>query len=167
MLTQEYLKQRLEYDPETGIFIWKYNPLSTKTRNTRFAGKVAGSIRRDESRPRHDYWSININGMHCTAHRLAWLYVTGYLPKRLDHKDGDGLNNRFDNLREATHSQNSANTYNKETGIRETDHGYQARIQIDGISKCLGTFTTKEEAQLVYIEASNTHFGEFSRFQRQ
>ena len=42
------------------------------------------------------------------AHRLAFLYMKGYIPKLIDHKDRNGLNNKWNNLREANKSTNGA-----------------------------------------------------------
>lgn len=70
-LNQETLKKLLSYNEETGIFRW----LDTVDHQLR--GKNAGYL---HSR----YWAIKVNGSPYLAHRLAWLYVYGYWPDRVD-----------------------------------------------------------------------------------
>jgi hypothetical protein len=96
--TQEELKKVLRYDPDTGIFTWRV----TKPGNAK-KGSEAGYLN-------DGYRKIKINDILYGAHRLSWLYMTGELPTVLiDHKDGDRSNNRWDNLRKASDSQNQGN----------------------------------------------------------
>src|SRR5687768_12460870 len=89
-LTAERLRSILQYDPETGAF----------TRDGRSVGTLAARGR----------ITIKIDGVRHYAHRLAWLYVTGvHADGDLDHRDVDGTNNRFANLRECHDSTNQAN----------------------------------------------------------
>src|SRR6186713_1949490 len=99
-LTQEELKQILSYSPETGEFSW----LITNS-NRAIAGSVAGSLFPT------GYTAIQIRGARHLAHRLAWLYMTGKWPRfQVDHKDRCRSNNRWDNLRQATNTQNAHNS---------------------------------------------------------
>lgn len=91
-LTQDALKSHLSYDHETGLFI--------RLRN----GRVAGNKRDD------GYITIGVNYRRYYAHRLAWLYVHGYMPTtEIDHINQNTSDNRISNLREASKSQNQAN----------------------------------------------------------
>jgi len=96
----EELRSVLEYDQETGVFVWK------KRGYGRTVGKVAGS--KDIA----GYLRIAINGERFKSHRLAWFYVHGFDPGDLviDHIDGDPSNNRIHNLRLATNAQNGMNS---------------------------------------------------------
>lgn len=97
-LTAERLRELLSYDPETGIF------RRVATRRQVKSGDIAGS---DDGK---GYWRIRVNGEKHRAHRLAWLYVNGAWPiDQLDHINGDKLDNRICNLREATNSENQQN----------------------------------------------------------
>lgn len=97
MITQEYLKSILNYDPLTGILTW------VNSSRGGWNGKEAGT-------PCIGYLRITINKKNYLAHRLAWLYIYGKFPDGiLDHIDGDKTNNRINNLREATFSQNVMN----------------------------------------------------------
>src|SRR5690349_15052213 len=96
-LTQQYLKEILHYDPETGVFIWYTSRGHCK------AGNVAGSLNLG-------YILIGICNFKYQAHRLAWLYMTGEWPTfEIDHKNGVSSDNRWENLREATRIINGQN----------------------------------------------------------
>ncbi|EJT0117290.1 HNH endonuclease [Salmonella enterica] len=97
MLTQEKLKSILEYNPLTGEFIYKV------TRGNKKKGSIAGTIASD------GYIRIQISGKIYMAHLLAFLYMEGYLPEMVDHKDRVRSNNKWDNLRKSTSSQNQRN----------------------------------------------------------
>jgi hypothetical protein len=103
---------------------------------------------------------------------LIWLYMTGEWPSDdIDHRDRDGLNNRWANLREATRSQNLANRcaqVNNAIGVKgvclERATGrYLAYIKVAGRTIALGRFGTAEEASRAYMAAALQHFGEFAR----
>ena len=91
-------------------------------------------------------------------------------PLRIDHKDGNGLNNQRDNLREATHAQNMMNRKESITnttgyvGVTRAYNGrYQASIQVNGKYQRLGIFDTAEQAGTAYQEASRRLRGEWHR----
>lgn len=118
------------------------------------------------------YRIIKIYGKAYPAHRLAFLYMTGKFPsEQVDHKDLNGLNNRWDNLRPATRTQNSWNCkaqINNTSGFKgaylDNRWGrYQALIRVNGKSKSLGYFDTAKEAGAAYAVAAKNYFGEFSR----
>lgn len=98
LLTQERLKQVLDYESETGIFRWKKAHRGTR------ADRLAGTDHKE------GYISINIDYRLYLAHRLAWLYVYGELPASdVDHVNRDRSDNRISNLRLATRKQNMEN----------------------------------------------------------
>src|ERR1700744_5004792 len=103
-LTAGYVRSILDYDPETGIFVWKHRPTHPKSWNTRYAGKVAG--RKSKSK----YLEIGIDGFLYISHRIAWLHFYGDYPREeIDHIDNNRQNNKICNLREATPQQNKKN----------------------------------------------------------
>lgn len=175
-LTAARLRELLHYDPETGIFTWRPRPVrvgferNDRSWNTRYSGKPAGSV--NKRRGGDSYRYITVDDTSYLAHRLAWLYMTGEWPAdEVDHRNLDGLNNRWGNLREATGTQNLGNTRvnsKNTTGfkgvsfLRRTGR-YYAQIRIDHKSRHLGYFDTPEEAHAAYVAAAERYFGEFAR----
>lgn len=117
------------------------------------------------------YVTIMIDGKAYQAHRVAWLYMTGRWPKdQIDHIDGDGANNRWTNLREATPSQNAFNTRPKKSrglpkGVVNNKGKFEAQITVNGIRLYLGRYQTIDEADAAYREAAIHHAAEFARFE--
>lgn len=100
MLTRERIVQCLDYDPETGIFVWANPP----KHNSKLLGQRAGNLRAD------GYRIIRIAGIAYYSSRLACLWMTGKLPdEEMDHIDRDPSNDRWGNLREADSSLNKRN----------------------------------------------------------
>jgi len=163
-LTQQRLKEVLEYYPDAGIFVWNKN----RGGGAR-CGDIAGSILKGFQRQRVQ---IRIDDTLYYAHRLAFFYMTGTWPiKGVDHKDGDGLNNRWNNLREANQAQNAANQKlrsDNTTGFKgvtfvKRSGRYRASIRVQQKPIHLGYFDTPEAAHIAYFEAAQRHFGKFAR----
>jgi hypothetical protein len=157
MVTQKELHEIFEY--RDGQLIWK-----SPTSNRVSVGDVAGTPHPS------GYLKICVNGKKYFAHRLIYLFHHGHMPMFLDHIDRNGLNNKIENLREATLSQNSANT-----SIRsDNTSGYRgvswdkkakkwlAKITIFRKQKYLGYFSSPEAAYEVYCEAARNHYGKFA-----
>lgn len=158
MLTQKRLKYLVNYDPNTGAFLSRIQRSTCKS--------VLGC---KAVRGKMVYLRIVIDRKHYYAHRLAWFYVYGEMPKLLDHVNGDGCDNRIKNLREASHSDNHANTaWNNDNktgfkGVSVAKSGrYYASIHKDGKSLNLGHYTTPEEAHAAYRDAAHRLFGNFA-----
>jgi len=99
MITQQELKKKLEYNPESGNFRWKVNTGGGRI------GAVAG-YKRSEG-----YINIHLGKKQFPAHRLAWLYVHGYLPENdIDHRNRIKHDNRLSNLRESSRQCNNRNS---------------------------------------------------------
>jgi len=94
------------------------------------------------------YLSVYVNGSPFRVHRLIFLYHKGYLPKYLDHIDGDTLNNKIENLRPCTNSENLMNAKLSKlntSGIkgvswRKVERLWVARITTGGKGLHLGSF---------------------------
>ena len=170
------IKKLLNYDPETGIFVWLSRPVrpdyesSDRSWNTKYSGKLAGSIHASTS-GRLFYINIKIYNKLYLAHRLVFLYMTGKFPlDQVDHKDRNGLNNRWENLRQANRMENSWNCgpqINNTSGFKGVHLDkrwgrYQALIRIRGKNKSLGYFDNPEDAHIAYATAAKKHFGEFA-----
>ncbi len=161
MTNQELLSlcnEYLEYNPDTGVFIWK----KTKTNSVK-RGDVAGCFD-------GNYTVIGINGRSIGAHRIAFLMHYKYLPKYIDHKNGVKTENWAMNLRDCTKQQNHFNigptsvnrSGYKGVGWRENRKKWRARIMKDQKEKSLGHFDCKHEAAKAYNKAAKELFGEFA-----
>lgn len=159
MISHEELQRILDYDRETGHFTWK---ISAKAITI---GAIAGHIKTDDG-----YIRIKIQGKRYYAHILAWFYITGAWPVgKLDHRNTYRGDNRFENLREGTSSQNSGNRktdFDNKLGIKgvteEPSGRFRAKICKDGKIYSLGCFATKDQAAEAYRIKSEELFGEFS-----
>jgi hypothetical protein len=164
-LTQAQVRELFDYDPSAGHLIWKIE------RYRKHPGDIAGC---DHFR-RNGYKTVtvSINYKRYLAHRIIWLWVTGKWPvEEIDHKDGDGSNNRWSNLREATKLQNGSNLpikRNNKTGVagvavdkRRGD--YRARIMVNRKEIYLGNFPTIKEAAEARRLAEQKYFGEYIRY---
>ena len=146
-LTVDLLNHLFEYDKETGNLIWKIQQRGIRK------GSIAGSVKS------HGYLCVGINYNSYRAHRLIFLMHKGYLPKTIDHINGDKLDNRIENLRAATVGQNQ---HNRKTNANNTS-GYKgvwwnkaskkwaAGIKLEGKRIHLGYFDNVEEAAEVIL----------------
>jgi hypothetical protein len=159
MITQEEVCRRFNYEPESGYLVWKWQDDRPNNINGRFAGQIAGS-------PCNHGLHVSIMGRTYLAHRLIWLYVHGYMPEYIDHRNGNNIDNRLTNLRPCSPAQNAANVYKLDRGISKQRRKYRARIGISGVNLSLGYFDTREEAQAAYHAAADKYFGEFARINR-
>ena len=159
MMTHELALKWFEY--KDGLLYWKVN------RGTRKVGDLVGAI---NGKNKSGYYKsgITINGTrnYYTMHRLIYLYHHGYLPKILDHIDGNRLNNNIENLRPATHSQNN---FNRAIGKNNTS-GYKNitrtkcnswQVIIAGIY--IGCYKKLNEAKAAAEEARNEIAREYAR----
>lgn len=159
------LRLLLKYDPDTGIFRWNVS------RGGRLAGSVAGHLA--TLHPGVQYVMIRINNQLIFAHRLAWQYMTGKTSEIfIDHKDGNSLNNRYDNLREATLSQNAANSKKRSdntSGLKGVSYDkinrkWVARVRVhNGPYKNLGRYDDKDQAAAAYAFAIKELHQQFAR----
>ena len=140
----ELLHKVFRYDPETGL-------LTSRLKTKR--GRVVGWLD-DEGYIRVVvYW--NGHAYKRRAHRLIWAMVTGQYPiDEIDHKNGVKADNRWDNLREANHSENAHNAKRNEfVGTHFRKGKWQAVIGLGGKRINLGNYKTREEAHQAYLKA--------------
>lgn len=153
-LTQKRLKALLSYNPLTGLFRWRVWRGGFAKRGT-----IAGS------RHWRGYVCIYVNNRPYMAHRLAWLYTFGRMPRfEIDHRNRIRHDNRLRNLREATDAQNQENQAqphkaDSKSGLLGVDfhkHAWRARIQSRGRKYHLGHFRTAALAHAAYCCAKRT-----------
>lgn len=123
--------------------------------------------RRGYTRP-DGYVYVRLNGRSFGEHRLVHLLFTGEWPPQVDHANGERSDNRPENLRSASHSQNCMNR----KPARATSKGcywlprrnkWIAQIGAAGSRRTLGYFATEAEAANAYAEAAAQFHGEFMR----
>ena len=157
MITQAELKNLVDY--VGGKLIAKTNSKQRKV------GTVIGTLT-----PK-GYLLASVQGRLQRVHRLVFLYHHGYMPIQVDHIDGNRINNKIENLREATSSQNNQNRKaTSSSGIKgvvwhKQSKKWVASICVNRKSVHLGSFLSIEEAALVANKARQSAHGEFYRGQ--
>jgi hypothetical protein len=156
--TRERILELFSYYPETGNLVWKMSRGGAK------AGAHAGHL------DTCGYWQVGVDRRQYQVHQLIWLIETGvWADLEIDHKDTVKTNNRFGNLRLATHGQNNAHREvrsNSKTGllgVHERRPGkYTAQIRVNKKHIHLGTFSNKNDAAIAYAKAAYEYHGEFA-----
>jgi hypothetical protein len=156
-LTKEYLHQIFEYK-DGGLF-WKITKKKIK------AGSKVGAL------GSNGYLSTNIEKKRYLLHRLIFLFHNGYLPKLIDHIDGNRFNNNINNLREANFSENICNAKlykSSKSGLKnvywlKNANKWAVRLNINKKRVFLGLFEDVELADLVAHEARDKYHGKFAK----
>jgi hypothetical protein len=155
------LAESLSFDHETGQFRWTKRPSNRVS-----IGDIAGTINGA------GYRQITLGGKFYYAHRLVWLFTHGVWPEsHIDHVNLNKDDNRIENLRLATRSQNLANSgvrKNNKSGIKgvyfDKDRGcWIAKIMCRRRRYLLGQFLTGALASAAYAAAAEKLHGEFAR----
>ena len=152
--------EAFDYNPESGVLYLK----KPRGRHGRFKkGSTVGRIHicgPTENTKKH-YLRTFFNGHHVYVHRIIYVIMTGEQPQEVDHIDGNGLNNKWSNLRSVSHRENGKNQKhikNNTSGVKgvsfRKDNGqWRARITVDDKSINLGTFKDKQDAINARIDA--------------
>ena len=158
VVTQEQLKNLFDY--EDGKLIRKKNGKS--------AVITMGTKR---------YERISVDEKIQALHRMIFLWHHGYLPKTIDHIDGDRLNNRIENLREVTQQQNCLNSKHRATSRSPYKNvflqsqpknsnwkqNWIVSLTVNGKRKYIGSFEDLELADLVAMEARDKYHGKYAK----
>ncbi|WP_342106342.1 HNH endonuclease signature motif containing protein [Methylobacterium sp. SI9] len=157
------LRRILSYHPRTGRLTWR-----VKVANRVQIGDAA------DNGHEGDYRNVTIKGRSYRAHRIIWKMVTGEEPiGEIDHRDLVRSNNRWLNLRAASHSDNACNKslYRNNTtgltGVHPHGSSYHAQIKRHGRQIHLGAFRTIEAAHAAYLAAARELHGSFNRSLRE
>jgi len=166
MIDYQLAKALFDYNPESGELTWRVQTNATPK------GKAAGTVRKHKVDRYTSYINVTILGDPYKAHRIIWLMQTGKWPeKHIDHIDGNGLNNKWSNLREATASQNAMNQRvrsDSASGIKGVSYDkarnvWYVYIDVDKKRKHLGRYETKDEAAAARLAAEKIYHGEYAR----
>jgi len=159
-LAIESLREQLRYEARTGSLFWKVQG------KKRRVGVPAGSLMKN------GYRYVRVNGKLICEHRAAWAISHGEWPlSTIDHINGNPSDNRLENLRTASISENAGNRgaqTNNTSGFKgvsrlKQNGKWRATIQCDHRIHHLGYYSSSEKAAEVYKEAAQRLFGEFSR----
>jgi len=157
VLTQEQVSDLFDY--RDGHLYWKRPPTARVK-----AGAQAGYIN-DKG-----YVIVRLKYINHGEHRLIFLLKNGWMPKIVDHINGDRSDNRIENLRAATLAQNSAN---KKKSTRNTSghkniswnaqtQAWRVTMQINGVNVFIGNFRDIEMAKLIASEYRDKLHKEFA-----
>ena len=144
-LTQQRLREVLNYDPETGLFTSVGVRKGSKFRKGDVVGNFNGM----------GYIIMMVDRKLYKAHRLAWLDFYGYLPEnQVDHINRVRHDNRIKNLREVTQTCNNRNTAMHRTntsGVKgvvfcKRDELWAARVSLNNRSTYYGHYKNFEDA---------------------
>jgi len=154
ILSQNTLKSLTHYDPITGLLTWRVNNGRARS------GNECGRLHL------FGYRTTCIQYVHYKVHRLIYLYMTGNMPKEIDHINHVRDDNRWNNLREVTRTQNSMNrsksTNNTSgvTGVFKMNYGpggWRAGIKINGKNIHIGVSQDFDEAVAMRKAAENEY----------
>jgi len=143
MLTASKARELFNYDPITGELINKF------TRSSRsMAGEIAGSNNGC------GYRHVKAGGRRYLNHRVIFLMKTGRWPGEIDHINHIRDDNRWENLREASHLENQRNkslNKNNTSGVcgvywRKDSQKWQTLIVVNNRLLHLGYYHDKEDA---------------------
>lgn len=159
---KELIEHSFDFDLENGKIYWK----NVSKHHNKLNGKEAGMA--IKSRNNKYYWVIKLNGKAYKRSRLIYFYVNGYFPHPcIDHIDGNSLNDKPSNLRQATVTQNSWNhkgrkkKSNLPMGIRKQGNKYVARISYNKKQITIGSFDDIKTANAAYENKRIELYGNF------
>ena len=162
-LTHEYLKQCIDYNPETGDFKWKITEAGNIYGNNAFCVHIG----------RNNDISLRsvILGKPYMTNRLIVFWMTGYMPspnRVVMPIDNNALNLKWGNIKVGNRSdacikkRNNGMLASKGVYFHKQHNKYYSNITINGKQKFLGLFKTEAEAHEAYMKAARKHYGELA-----
>jgi len=158
-----------DYDPDTGELRRKIS-----TSNRVKVGDIVGARKQTHRGKPYNriYLQVRVDSRLTYIHQIIYALMTGNLPPvgmQIDHRNGDGTDNRWENLRLATPSQNMGNRGRNRTRIHDLPKGVywhdRDRLCIARLGcKTIGYFKSVEEAKAAYDAYAALYYGEFAKF---
>ena len=152
MIAVSKLRERLAYDPCSGVLTWRHvdpehhyrGTTLARRHNSRFAGTEVGTLSSSDG-----YLYCRFDKRDVAIHRLIWAVYHGEWPTcEIDHINGVRTDNRIQNLRQVSSSENSKNM----------------KRRADNKSGVMGVFWYARKSKwIAYInsEGKRTHIGSF------
>ncbi len=172
-ITREYLSECFSYDKKTGFLHWKVRPVghfknerAMNAINSKMAGRLAQSSLNGR------YHLVAVNSKFYLCHRIVWFLHHGAWPDEdIDHINGNKVDNRIENLRPVSRSQNMSNVgmqKNNKSGFIgvfwETRAGkWKAVVAKNKKNISLGLFECPVEAAIAYNEAALKYHGSYAQ----
>jgi len=158
-LSKDYFNIIFEY--KEGNLYWKQRPaLCLKI------GSLAGTVKI------HDpYKRVQVCKKNLLQHRVIFFMHHGYLPEFVDHIDGNTFNNKIENLRPATRSQNCINRKimsSNKSGYKnvrwcKTAKKWEVKMRVNNKNTYFGWYDDLQEAAKAAEKLRNEHYKEFAR----
>ncbi len=162
-LTHEYLKQCIDYNPETGEFKWKITDRGSIYGNDAFYIRI--------ERNNQILLKTGILRKAYSTNRLIVFWMTGYMPspnRIVMTIDNNALNLKWSNIKVGSNSEmlmkkrNTGILASKGVCFNKQNKKYMATMQINGKQKYLGLYKTEAEAHAAYMKAARKHYGELA-----
>jgi len=179
-ISPDVLRQLLRYEPETGKLFWLNRAVDwftdgaypaareCKRWNARYAGKEAFTASNGDG-----YFHGKVQGVVIKAHRVIWAMQEGVWPdNQVDHLNGIRSDNRWGNLRAATHAENMKNQKKrKNTSSQYRGVYWRKDIKrwisaggsgIRGNHVYLGCYVDETDAARAYDAFAKSQYGAFA-----
>lgn len=153
LLEADYVRDRLDYDPDTGVFTWRVCDKMPKRWNTRYAGKVTGVKNKAYTYKNSrigKYVKIRLDGIYYSATSVAWVIQTGMWPAfYIKHNNGDTYDNRWDNLKPCSRKP-GVHAFRK-----RTQPTYSVTVNNSHGKTLVGAYESKKQADASYRHAAS------------
>lgn len=159
-ITPDNIRHVFDFCADAGGLFWRISPIPKVKVGDR-AGHHASN----------GYRNVVYRGKYYGEHRLIWLWVHGKWPDgEIDHINGARSDNKIENLRDVTVTQNNWNSRGKKSGgglkgaYRHKRSGmWHSQISQNKKIHYLGFFKTEEDAHAAYVQAATRLHGEYAR----
>ncbi|MGY5368299.1 HNH endonuclease [Enterobacter oligotrophicus] len=172
-IDKSYLEECFLYDKKTGNLYWKARPRhhfkSDRSMNA-INGKMAGKLAQSSLNGR--YYMVSVNFKFHLCHRVVWFLHHGEWPvSDIDHINGNKLDNRIENLRETSRSQNMSNVgmqKNNSSGFigvfwASRERKWRAVVAHNKKNINLGSYDCPIEAAMAYNEGALKYQGKYAQ----